>query len=455
MRPAARLPSLPALPRRDPVAAGDQRLPFATGLANLIRAMWQQAGALRLAQAAGSLAFLSLLALVPMFTIGFAVLAALPVFSRMRDALQGFLAGNLFPAAFSQTLLEHLNQFAAKAGELSLVGAVAFFVTAFTALLTIEATLNRIWEADRRRPLTLRLTLYWAVMTLGPLFMATSITANGIVMTQWLRDDDAQNLRSLWLVLLPGLTTFVGLTLLYRLVPATYVRWREAVAGALAASLLLELLRRAIGLYVATLPSYTVVYGAFAALPLLLLWLFLGWTVLLGGALLAANLRWWRRPDVTYALRTMADRFDDARAVLAAMAVELGDRVDAAMPARRFEALFHGDPRRAVETAGLLVSLGYLTRFVTLTEVIPPEQVSGLRRLLRRWKPDAGGDADEDDPTWAERWGWAEPPAGLSLRCLFDAVWQPHQPDSSQSFPARFLDAPLVPGRQGSERSER
>ncbi|MFP5405605.1 MAG: YihY family inner membrane protein, partial [Gammaproteobacteria bacterium] len=342
-------------------------------LLNLLRTMSQQARALRLAEAAGSLAFLSLIAIVPMFTIAFAVLTALPVFDRMREGLQGFLNGNLFPTAFSETLLSHLNEFASKAGELSLVGSGVFFVTAFTVLLTVEVTLNRIWGADRQRPLTLRLTLYWALLTLGPLLLATSITANGIVMSSWLRGRDLRELRGLWLVLVPWLTTFSSLILLYRLVPATHVRWRDAIIGALLASLLVELMRRLFAIYVANLPTYTVVYGAFAALPMFLLWLFLGWTSLLVGALLAANLRWWRHSAVAHT-RGSGDRFDDARAVLSAMAKELGDRRDAALPARRLQALFDGDPQRALESATLLASLGYLTRFVTLVDVVPAEE---------------------------------------------------------------------------------
>jgi membrane protein len=443
MPPATSAPTLPAT----------ARLPLSTALVRLLRAMLEQSRDLRLAQTAGSLTFLSVFAIVPMFTIGFGVLAALPVFARMREALQSFLAANLFPPAFSETLLEHLNQFATKAGELSVLGAAAFFVTAFTALLTTEATLNRIWEVDRRRPLTLRLMLYWALMSLGPLLMATSITANGILMSQWLSGYDVFGLRSLWLALLPWLTTFVGMTLLYRLMPATSVRWREALTGALAASLLLELLRRAIGLYVSTLPSYTVVYGTFAALPLLLLWLFLGWTVLLGGALLAANLRGWRKPEVRHVVRSLADRFEDARAVLVAMAESPGKWHALSMPAQHFERQFEGDARRAVETVALLVSLGYLNRFVTLADALPADEVSGLRRLLRRWKRPVVVEQVPRDPVWVERWAWAASPQGLSLRPLFDAIWQPQDADSRRRFPAAFLDVPLVGGASPSPRS--
>ncbi|TXL65898.1 YihY family inner membrane protein [Zeimonas arvi] len=434
-------------PRSSIPAAVAPEVPFGKALVNLLRAMREQARVLHLSQVAGSLAFLSMIAIVPMFSLGFAVLTALPVFGKMREALNRFLDGNLFPTAFSETLLSHLAQFAAKAGELSAIGAIAFFVTAFTALLTVEATMNQIWGADRHRPLTLRLTLYWAVLTLGPLLLATSLSFNGLVVASWLRSGEMQQLRGLWFALVPWLTSFVGLSLLYRLVPATVVRWRDAFIGALFASLLIEVLRRGLGLYVAQFPSYTIVYGAFAALPLFLLWLFLGWTALLAGALLAANLRWWRQPDDTQVRRTLADRFDEARGVLEAMARELGDNADAMLPVRRLAGLFDGDPRRAAEAAGLLVSLGYVTRFVRLIDVAPIEEkpgmrkLGGLRRLLRR-SPLPVVD-DEDDPIWAERWGWAARPSASSLRPLFDAIWCPASGDSRQAFPSALLDAPL------------
>lgn len=418
-------------------------------LVALVRTMMAQAGELRLSHTAGSLAFLSLAAIVPMFSLAFAVLAALPVFGRMRESLDRFLDGNLFPAAFSETLLSHLEQFAAKAGELSVLGAVGFFLTAFTSLRTVESTLNEIWRADRRRPLTLQFTLYWAMLTLGPLLLATGLTFNGLVARHWLRASELPLLHGLWLGLVPWLTTFVGLALLYRLMPATRVRWREALAGAFLAALLIELLRWGLGLYVARFPSYTVVYGAFAALPMFLLWLFLGWMALLAGALLAANLRWWGQVDDTQVDRTLADRFDEARAVLDAMAGELHDRTDTMLPARRLAPIFDDDPLRASETAALLVSLGYLTRFAMLADALPAEERGGPRiaRLLRRFRRRAHVATREDDtadPVWSERWGWAAPPGQLSLRPLFDAIWQPAGGDSRPGFAAAFLDAPLA-----------
>lgn len=388
----------------------------------LLRAMFRQAQQLHLTQTAGSLSFLSLLALVPMFSIVFAVTTALPTFTRLRQALQQFMAANLFPSAISDTIFTYLNQFAAKASGLSLIGSAAFFVTAFTALLTIEETLNRIWGADRPRPLATRLTLYWTLLTLGPLMLGASLTVHGLVATAWLRGESLDELRGLWLVVLPWTISLIGLTLLYRLVPSTAVRWREALAGALLAAVLLHLLRIGLAWYVAKLPGYTVVYGTFAALPLLLLWLFLGWMAVLAGALLAANLRFWGQSAEPHRLRTPAERFHDARQLLGLMAEDIGADADGALPVARFRDRLDDDPQRLTEAALLLADLGYVTRLVSLGEEGP----------------------------WNERWAWARDPAELSLRALFDAVWHGERTRAPGDFPAGFLDEPLAAGSAGA-----
>ncbi|MBN9428851.1 MAG: YihY family inner membrane protein [Burkholderiales bacterium] len=401
--------------------------------AKLLRAMVRQAQQLHLTQTAGSLSFLSLLALVPMFSIVFAVTTALPTFARLRQALQQFMAANLFPSAISDTIFTYLNQFAAKASGLSLIGSAAFFITAFTALLTIEETLNRIWVADRPRPLANRLTLYWTLLTLAPLMLGASLTVHGVVATAWLRGENLDQLRNLWLVVLPWVISLTGLTLLYRLLPSAPVRWREALAGALLAALLLHLLRSGLGWYVAKLPSYTVVYGAFAALPLLLLWLFLGWMALLVGALLAANLRFWGQPGEPHRLRTPAERFHDARQLLGMMAEQIGANPDGALPVARFRERLGDDPQRFAEAALLLARLGYVTRLVNLGEAAPSgrEAVSGVV-------------SDASLPPWNERWIWAQAPAGLTLRPLFEAIWHDRRGSSPGDFPAAFLDQPLA-----------
>jgi len=421
-------------------------------VARLARAMWRQATLLHLPQTAGSLAFLSLLAIAPMFSIVFWVTTASPVFGRLRDALQGFLLENLFPPSISDTVIGLLNQFAAKASQLSMIALTLFLLTAFVALHTIEDTLNRIWLADRRRPLAHRLAMHWMMLTIGPLLLGASLVFHGIVATSWLRGADLNEVRNVWHFVLPWVASVAGLALLYRLLPAAWVRWRDALLGAALAAFLFEFLRSALGLYVTSLPTYTIVYGAFAALPLFLLWLFLGWMSVLFGALLAANLRFWGAPGEPHLARTPAARFDDACAVLDAMRERLGADSHAAIPVGSVAPLLGGDAERAVEAALLLTRLRYVTRFVQLGDplaAVRPARGRAFRigrRLRRRRRPVAGVDT-----VWAERWTWADDPRAMSLRALFEEIWTGGRGLGDarlERFPAG-IDEPLV-GRADS-----
>lgn len=379
---------------------------------------------LRLAQTAASLTFLSLLALVPVFTIAISLLGALPVFAGLRDALLAFVGTQLFLPSFSGTLVRYLDQFAAKAGELSVIGSLVFFASAFSALLTIDGTLNRIWESARPRSLARRLTIYWTFLTLGPLLVAGSVAVNGIIVTDLLSGVPVPGLRKAWLALLPWVSTIAGLTLLYRLVPNAPVRWRDALAGALVAAVLLELLKRGMAFQAVRLPTYTVVYGAFAALPLLLIWLFLLWLTVLGGALVAASAQYWATGEPMAVRDSPARRFEEAAAVLQRLAVA-GAGGRAASRAGELQALFDGDPWRATQTARLLCALGYLDRL---------------------WRTGADHAHDAEPAVWDETWMLADGARASTLRPLFECLWQalpPEAPDGTGALDLSRIDRPL------------
>ena len=289
-------------------------------LRGFVAVLVRRSARLRLAKTAASLAFLSLLALVPVATLALSLLGALPMLAEMRSAVLRFVASNLLAPTLTDTLVRYLNQFAEKAGELSAIGALVFFATAFTTLLTIDRTLNRIWGDAPPRALTRRLTLYWTFLTLGPLLVGVSVVVNGAFMTEIVGGVSLPAVRKAWLLVLPWVTTIGGLTLLYRLVPNAPVRWRDAIVGALAAAVALELLKRGFAFQVARLPTYTVVYGTFATLPLLLVWLFLLWLTVLAGALVTASLPSLRGEGVQGVPRAPAQWYEMARAALLQLA---------------------------------------------------------------------------------------------------------------------------------------
>jgi membrane protein len=256
--------------------------------------LWARFRQDRLGLSASSLTFTTTLALVPLFTVVLSVFTAFPLFGRLQGALEKWLTHSLIPAGIAGNVMDYLTQFSSKAGALGITGFAAFTFTAVSLVLTIDRTLNDIWRVRRQRSIGQRVLVYWAVLTLGPLVLAASIAITSYVVTRsrgWLPG----------LVGMPGgiravfaLAQFAllagALTLLYRYVPNTPVRWRDAGAGGLLACLGLTLARLGLGWYLGRIPTYSVIYGAFATLPILLLWIYLSWLVVLFGAVIAAYL---------------------------------------------------------------------------------------------------------------------------------------------------------------------
>jgi len=383
---------------------------FLANLRQMLSSMVRQAGTLRLQQTASSLTLLTLMAVVPMAAAGLLVLAALPAFGTMRANVQRFFADNLFLPSFSQTVTGYIEEFVGAAEQLSAIGTLLFLATAITAMLTIDSTLNGIWRTPRPRPLAQRLALYWSVLTVGPVLLGATL---GLQVRVAERLGDWGAVVETIARALPTVLGVVALTLVYRLAPNARVRMVHALGGALVAALLLEGLRRLLGVYIARFPSYTVVYGAFAALPLLLVWLFAIWMSILVGALFAANLRFWGVALGAPHASTPASEFERVVRVLTEIVRSAPHRV----PAARFRPDFDGDPIAAGRVASLLAAEGY---------------------LVRVWPVSAEGGAAG---VWDELWlPSAELPA-RTLRPLFDRVWS-GSPDRR----ARLRRAPVGVG---------
>ncbi|MDB5872378.1 MAG: putative rane protein [Ramlibacter sp.] len=245
----------------------------------------------RLGLTASSLTFTTTMALVPFFTVALAVFTAFPMFGKLQDALQAWLVQSLIPDAIARQVLGYLNQFAGKASRLGTVGLAALFVTALALVLTIDRTLNGIWRVKRPRPLGQRVLVYWAVMTLGPLLLGASLSISSYLLSA------SRGLVTAMpgtVQLLLGVTEFfllaAGLAALYRYVPNTPVRRGHAWAGGLFAATGIELARKLLALYIGNVPTYSMVYGAFATLPILLVWIYVVWVIALLGAVIAAYL---------------------------------------------------------------------------------------------------------------------------------------------------------------------
>ncbi len=257
----------------------------------------------RLPQVAGSLTFTTTLALVPLLTIALAIFTTFPVFSNFRAALDAYFVQTLMPKAIASSITGNLTQFAAKATGLSALGAVALVLTSAAMMGTIERAFNQIWRVKQPRPIGQRLVIYWALATLGPLLFGLSMSATSqlFMATNSLARSAPVVATLFYTVVSVGLTTG-AYTLLYMGVPNRFVDWRDAVWGALVAAIAFEVAKRLFGMFVRQFPAYAIIYGALAALPLFLVWIYLSWLITLVGALLTAALpvvkyeRWWYEP---------------------------------------------------------------------------------------------------------------------------------------------------------------
>jgi membrane protein len=273
---------------REPVAAWLQTL-STWPWRDTARTLRQRFREDRLGLTASSLTFTTTIALVPLVTVMLAVFSAFPIFASVQGALERYFLQTLVPDTIARPVLLALTQFAAKANRLGLVGLVGLVITALALMLTIDRTLNNIWRVRRPRPIGQRVLIYWAAATLGPLLLGISLTFTSYALSASkglvgaLPGGVAVLVDALEFGLLVG-----AVSLLFRFVPNTPVRFRHALAGGLFVAVGFEVAKKLLAWYVRQVPTFASVYGAFATLPIFLVWIYLGWVVVLLGAVIAA-----------------------------------------------------------------------------------------------------------------------------------------------------------------------
>ncbi|WP_183038707.1 YihY family inner membrane protein [Paraburkholderia tropica] len=247
----------------------------------------------RIPQVAGSLTFTTMLSLVPLATVAFALFTAFPIFASFQNSLQGFLADHLMPAQINSQIFKYLNQFASKAKGLTTMGMIVLFVTSVMTMMTVESAFNLIWRVRKARPFAQRVLVYWAILTLGPILIGVSLSISSYLFTRSLAIATEQHVSMVfdWLLISASLPlTALAFTMLYVYLPNCRVQWRDALVGGVAAAIAFELAKRGFGYYVRRIPTYTAVYGAFAAAPMFLLWMYLSWFITLVGAMITSAL---------------------------------------------------------------------------------------------------------------------------------------------------------------------
>jgi membrane protein len=246
--------------------------------------------AAEMGRTAAALSFTSVLGLVPLLTVAFVYLARYPLFQQWLDALEGFLLRHLLPQSGS-VVRGYLGEFVAKAANVQGAGLAVVVVTAVLLVATIEREINAIWGLAGRRPLIQRLFVFALGMSVGPLLIGAAVYS-----TTWVMDLSVAQL-PVTLHALPYVApplavaiTALAFTLLYALMPSRRVPLAPAVTGGVFAALAFEVAKRLFGLYISRVPTYQIVYGALAALPLFLLWVYVSWVIVLVGAAVTATL---------------------------------------------------------------------------------------------------------------------------------------------------------------------
>ncbi|OHE85209.1 MAG: hypothetical protein A2579_13165 [Lysobacterales bacterium RIFOXYD1_FULL_69_11] len=273
-------------------------------------------------QAAGALSYTTVFALVPLSMVVFGVLAAFPGFADWSDRLSDYIFSNFVPTS-ARSVEGVLKQFSANAEKLTAAGVIALLVSLLITLNGVETTFNRIWRVKAARPKLGRFLVYWTVLTLGALIAAASLAISARFFAMAVFDTQAGHLlESTVLRLTPMALEWLAFAAIYRVVPHRTVKWRHALTGALLATVLFELVKWALGVYLGTFGNYSRIYGGLAFVPIFLLWVFLSWVAVLLGASLASAVSAFRYQPVhlrlpigyeMYGLLRLLARFREAR----------------------------------------------------------------------------------------------------------------------------------------------
>jgi membrane protein len=281
---------------------------------------------------AASLSFTTVLAVVPALAVVLAILTAFPAFEAVRMAAQDFILSNVVPDT-GMKMRDQISSFVNAAGQLTAFGVVGLAITSIMLLLTIEASFNEIFKVQRPRPLLMRLLVLWTLITVGPFLFGLSFTLFGYFAAAqlWLGGDMAQSVNVVLGQIAPTFVAWLGITFLYVVVPNRRVQVKDAMIGAGAAAIMFALLRFGFAAVVASMTSYQAVYGAVAAVPVFLVWVYLNWIVIMSGAVVTASLPDWRYANAGRSDKPL-DRLALAMEVIAKLAT--AQSAGAAIPSR-------------------------------------------------------------------------------------------------------------------------
>jgi membrane protein len=287
-----------------------------------LRFIWRRFLDDRLFEVAGALSFTTAFALVPLSMVVFGVLSGFPVYEQWSDQLSKYIFANFVPASAFE-VESKLRELSKNTGQLTAVGVIVLIVSLLITINGIEAAFNRIWRVPTARPKFGRFLVYWTVLSFGALLAAASLAMSArFFALSIFSTAPGQWVESWMLRFSPIVIEWLALTLVYRVVPHRTIQWRFAMIGATLATVLIELVKWAIGLYLGGFATYQKVYGALALIPIFLGWIYFSWIAILFGASLASSLSAFRYQPASqrlpigyelYGLLRLLGRFVEAR----------------------------------------------------------------------------------------------------------------------------------------------
>lgn len=261
------------------------------GPITLVRRVIRRLNGVGWTRSAGGLAFTTILGIVPLATVAFAFVAQFPIFQDFLRVLENYLLRYTLPDTASVVVRTYIVGLAQQAASLKGVWIVFVIVTAALVVDSVETEINEIWRIKKRRPIARRVVLYTIGVTAGPALLGAAIWIVRWIITATVQPLSLARGTAADLVhIVTFVIAVIGFTLLYVIAPACPVKWRHGFIGGLLAAAAFEVTRAGFAWYVEHSPSYEILYGALAAVPIFMLWVFVFWMIVLAGAAVTASI---------------------------------------------------------------------------------------------------------------------------------------------------------------------
>lgn len=250
--------------------------------------VWQRSEQDNIKVPAGHLAYVTLLSIVPLLAVIFYMLSAFPVFSDLKKILEDLIYNNLIPTS-GDTIQEHISGFIENTKKMSMMGIGSLIVIALLLISTIDQTINRIWRCTNKRSRVQAFTIYWTILSLGPVIIGASLALSSYLFTVFQEDGSLSFVQRI-LSFMPFILTWLTFAGVYTLVPHQRVSFRYALIGGFIATILFSFGTDLFRLYIINFPSQQIIYGALAVIPILFVWIYYSWLIVLIGAEVTATL---------------------------------------------------------------------------------------------------------------------------------------------------------------------